>query len=1020
MNSLNSTSAANVIPIFAMRQRAQPTAQAKRTLAAFGAMLMLLIAMMVGGSMQSAYAQAAPANSTIGNQASATYVDTAAPLVTLSSTSNLVETTVSQVYSFTLTAPGAQTKPLNQQVCYPHTITNTGNGNDTFALTAPVMGGTIIHVAPIAYYVDAAPTDGVPDNMTPITSTGALSATGPSSIFNFVVCAQTPAVGMVGQTGTISVTATSSAPMMPPTNTVVDTTTIGNCSITLTKSLQSVAPPGVGPVSGGASPNAGPLFVVLNYTNSGTIGCTNVIINDPLPSGFLYVLASGRWSGSGMTALGDGAAADPAGITYTSPTTPVTGTISATLPTVAGSTSGQLYFQVTVAGSLPVGNNPATQNTANVTFTDPVAMTTTGPNPSNTTTYTVAQVAAVAFNGSATLSGIADADPVTVASASPGQTITWTDYVWNNGNAPDTFDIQFIDGTGTAVGTSATFAGANCAPGNMAANACTFPVGTTFTMYQPNGMTTLLNSTGTAAPDTGSIPLPVAMACPSPYIVNAAGTRCGYPIVITATIPMGAVPPTGPHRIALLATSVANNAITDVVTNVLTALVANTVDLTNNLSVAGGAMAAQGLGSTGMTVITTNTVTPSTTIQTVSRFRLHVNNTSATPAIYDLTATYISVPAGVGLAVPPVAPVNWSTTFKLDGGVGDCSTVTGGNITTTGAMPIAANAQILICAEVTIPPTNQGGMSRPTDSPPGNYVIEYRVQQQGNAAVFDTKRDQVTLNQAHSVSITPNGMQQTSPGGAVTYQHSITNTGNIAENVTFPGAFLANSQNPPHNWTSTAYIDTNMNNMLDIGTDVQITNATMLNLAPNAAQVIFVRVSAPPAAGSPPNVTTITATYNTGMSTTSATDTTTLTSGLRLNKYQRTFACAGPAPTFTLTLGVPNAPWTSASLAASAATAPGQCIAYLIVGENTTANIINSISLTDVTPSNTKLETSCTPVAPNITTGPLFANSVPANATTGTISGVSAASNAGPANAMSGLNSGAFVTLQFCVRINAM
>jgi trimeric autotransporter adhesin len=938
--------------------------------------------------------------------------------VTLSSTSNLVETTVSQIYSFTLTAPGSQTKPANQQVCYPHTITNTGNGADTFALTAPVMGGTVIHVAPIAYYIDAAPTDGIPDNMTPITSTGALASSGVGSIFNFVVCAQTPPSALVGQTGTITVTATSSGPI--PSNSVIDTTTIANCSITLTKSLQNVAPPGVGPVTGGASPNAGPLFVVLNYTNSGTIGCTNVILNDPLPSGFLYVPGSGRWSGSGMTVLGDGAGVDPMGITYTSPTTAVTGTVTATFPAVAGSTAGNLYFQVTVAGSLPIGNNLATQNTASATFTDPVAMITSGPNPSNTTTYTVAQAALVAFNGSPTLSGVADGDPVTVASASPGQTITWTDYVWNNGNAPDTFDIQFIDGTGAPVGTSGTFAGANCLPANMAVNACTFPAGTTFTMFQADGMTSLLNSSGTAAPDTGSIPLPVAMVCPSPYIVNAAGTRCGRAIVISATIPVGAVPPTGPHRIALQATSVANPAISDVVTNVLTALVANTVDLTNNLSVAGGAMAAQGLGATAATIITTNTVTPSTTVQTVSRFRLHVNNTSATPAIYDLTATYISVPAGVGLTVPPVAPVNWATTFKLDGGAGNCSTVTGGNITTTGAAPIAAGAQILICAEVTVPPTNQGGVGRPTDSPPGAYVLEYRVQQQGNAAVFDTKRDQITLGEARSVTITPNGMQQTSPGGAVTYQHNITNTGNVAENVTFPGTFLANSQTPTHNWTSTAYIDTNMNGILDIGTDVQITNATMLALASNTSQVIFVRVSAPPAAGSPPNQTTITATFNMGGSTTSANDVTTLTSGLRLNKYQRTIACAGPAPAALLTLGVPGMPWTSATLAASAATAPGQCIAYLIVGENTTANIINTLVINDSTPANTRFETSCTPVTPNVTTGPLFASVIPVNASTGTISAVSAASNAGPAAPMSGLNSGAFVTLQFCVRINAM
>jgi uncharacterized repeat protein (TIGR01451 family) len=132
-------------------------------------------------------------------------------------------------------------------------------------------------------------------------------------------------------------------------------------------------------------------------------------------------------------------------------------------------------------------------------------------------------------------------------------------------------------------------------------------------------------------------------------------------------------------------------------------------------------------------------------------------------------------------------------------------------------------------------------------------------------------------------------------------------------------------------------------------------------------------------------------------------------------------------PSVTLTMGVPNMPWTNAAIGAAPGTAPGQCIAYLIVGTNTTANNINNITLSDVVPTNTRFNysltlmpgDSCTPLPPNITTGPLFASVVPANNMSGTITAVSAASNVGPAAPATVLLPGGVVTMQFCVRINA-
>jgi trimeric autotransporter adhesin len=992
----------------------KPQATAWMRLLAKCALLLLLVAGLLTALAPSANAAVAPAGAPIGNQASATYVDTANPLVTLNSASNTVTTTVSQVYSFTFTAPGAATKPANQQVCYPHTITNTGNGADTIALNTPTASGAFLHTS-MAYFVDAGPQDGVPDNMTPVTSTGILN---PGQSYTFVVCGTTAAAATPGQIGNINISATSPGGGTPVTVTPApDVTTIGNCTIALSKSLSTTAPPGLTPVTGGLSPNTGVatngLYVVLNYTNSGSVACNTVVVTDALPAGFRYRAGTGRWSNS-VTALTDAndMGVDPAGINYDGTADLTSGTIVARIATVPGSTSGSVSFRINIAPNQVVGITPATTNTATVTFVDSVSMT-MGSGSSNPATYAVTQTADVAINGSSNTSGNTDAEPVVVASAAPGQTIQWTDYVWNRGNAADNFDIRFIDGTGVATGTSATFNGANCATANVAP-ACNFPPNTVFTVYRSDGMTTLLDNSGNSIPDTATIPLPVAGTCPMPFVGNGAPgshTACGYAIVVKAVIPAGATPGGGPYTIALQARSVFDNAVVETVPNRLTTIVANSVDLTNNAALP--TTTANGSGSDDMAVKTTNTVTPSVTASTTSRFVLYVNNTGAVPLVYDLSSAYVTVPSGVGLVVPPI---NWQVQFRFDGGAGNCSTV--GVVTTnTGVTPVAARGSQLICAEVTIPPTNQGGVGRPTDSPPGNYVIRFRTQQSGNASVFDTKLDQITLLAARAVAITPNGMQQTSPGGSVTYQHTITNTGNVPETVTFPGGFLVDSGSP--SWTSSGNIDDGgnqvtpvSNGMLDVGTDTALGSGNFV-LAPNTSRTIFIRVNAPMAFSNTPNVTTVTATYTNGTSlTVQATDTTTMTAGLRLDKYQQLTACGAPvaAPTFTPS-NIAQAPWVNTAIAAGPGTAPGQCIAYVIVAVNTTATNINNINISDIVPNNTKFQTACTPVT--MTTGPI-ASVTPVNNFTGTITAASSPMASTP------LLPGGRATLQFCVKINDM
>jgi uncharacterized repeat protein (TIGR01451 family) len=898
-------------------------------------------------------AQAAPAAGTvIGNQASATYNDAGGTPRT--ATSNLVTTTVSQVKSFTLTANGARTAAPGQTVYYPHTITNTGNGADTYTLNPPPPTSTNFAAAAaphggLAYYLDANG-DGVPDNAVPITTSGPIAMGG---IFRFVVAGTVPAGAASGNTADITVTVTDTTPTAQ-TNT--DTTTVANSVITVTKALSAPS---------GPSPSAGAITVTLSYTNSGTATANNVQLTDILPATMTYVAASGRWSVSGVTVLTDAndgieqAGAFPPGIDFRS-TLGAGATVTAIIPSVPAGVSGNVRFQVNVNANLP----PQTINN-----TAQYQTTTQASSSTNTASYQVLQTAAVVANGSNASSVNGTSEPVTVPSAAPGSTFTFNNYIWNRGNGADTFDITIQSNN--------------------------FPAGTTVTLLQQDGVTSLINSAGSAAPDTGPIP-GAGQVCSAPLVSD--GTFCGYRVVVRVTLPPSAT--NAVYSITKRATSVFNNTVFDDVTDTLSAVTTNTVDLTNNTArtdsvppgtAAAGNATTTGFGTTNATVITTNVVTPTTSAST-SRFQLYVNNTSAVSDSFNLASTFAATTAAGVTA--PVLPAGWSVIFRADGGAGNCSTV-GGTISSTGA--IAAGANRLLCAEVTVPASNSGGAI------PGNYDFDFVVTSSINGAVSDTKRDRITVNTVRQITLTPPSTQQTFPGGSVTYNHTITNSGNGPDTVTFAASCLTDSRGA-QGWTSAAYIDANANGTLEVGTDTLVVcGTTTLNLAVGETRAMFVRAFAPASAtaADPANVTTLTGTY--GASTTSVTDSTSVTDGLVLLKEQVAVGCAAAGP---------HAGYTTGAIPAGPATAPGQCIAYRITATNTTATTITNVVVSDNVPSNTRMQYACsggTPAgAPRITVGAIAGGS----AADGAPPPAAVIANIGP------LNSTQSAQLVFCVRID--
>ena len=787
-----------------------------------------------------AYAAPPPAGTSIGNQAAASFSD-ALGNVQPPVTSNTVATTVLQVASFTLTAD--QTKPgaPGTQVYFPHTLTNTGNGNDTFTLAVANLAGGTFNFSSVAIYVDANG-DGVPDNAISITTTGTVAAGG---VFRFVAVGVVPGGALNGQTDQVRVTAAGDATVAATASpaytaaaaaTNTDTVNVtGNAVISVTKSYSALS----------GADGSGPYTVTLTYTNTGNATATAVTIANLTPAGLGYVAGSGRWSTTGATVLTDANAADAQG---TAPNTviydygvTIAGRVTAVLNQVLAGGSGTITFSMNVPAGTPPG-----LITSNATFSYNDSIANVGPFNSNTVGFTVLQRAAVVLDdigsvanglaGSLAVDSNATADVVGVTTVPQGSTVQFDNVVHNNGNGADSFDMSLAGST--------------------------FPPGTSFQLYAADGVTPLVDTNGNATPDTGSVP--------------AGGT---YHVIVKAILAIGASGNNGGAGFVVTktATSRFDPTKTDTVTDRLGAISANSVDLTNNtwrtdVAPAGGTAAAGNAATTGfgagtLSVITTQSTNPGT----ATTFRLYLNNTSAVGDNYDLTVT-------------SALPTGWTVVFRTDGGAGNCST-TGATITNSGTIN-AANS-LLICAVVSVPASGAGAVA-------GTTSITFRGQS-GASGAFDTKVDAVTVNAIHSIILTPNNTGQAFPGNFVVYTHTLTNAGNETEGITFVGAFLADSG---ASWSSVLYRDNGTTpGVLDAG-DTSASAATTFNLAPGATATLFAKVTAPlTATTGQTNTTTITVTYDLGQLTTVATDITTVISGvLNLVKEQALDAACDGTP----------------------------------------------------------------------------------------------------------------------------
>ena len=479
-----------------------------------------------------------PAGTLIRNQASASYTDAEGRRVTVQS--NLVETLVEQVAGLELTSDQQLRGDAGSAILISHRILNTGNGDDSYSLQVQNTGGNI-NLSGLTIFADA-DGDGIPDSSTPITSTPVVAA---DQDYFIVISGDIPASANDGDTAAITVTAGSTfdAAVSVQNNDLV-TSGIG-ASIQVTKSMSS---------NQGRSPSA-PYTVTLRYENTGSQSAGNVTLIDALPPGMTYVPGSGQWSESSVVLTDadplDSHAGQSTNLRYCAYDASCTGLSEANNDTDAISTNqvtaiidfvpaGRI---ATLSFDVAIDSGLASDFLVNeAEFEYDIAINTVPREYTNTVAFEVLPNSGVVANGSSTNSINGLSEPVSVFSAAQGGKVQFDNYIWNTGNATDTFNIE-VDSIGS-----------------------TFPPGTLWRLLRSDGATLMQDTNGDGAIDTG----PIAPGGSALVVLelelpgDASGNNAGIGFDVTKT-----------------ARSVTDSTVFDTVTDHLDEIVANQVDITN-------------------------------------------------------------------------------------------------------------------------------------------------------------------------------------------------------------------------------------------------------------------------------------------------------------------------------------------------------------------------------------------------------------------------------------------------------
>ena len=455
------------------------------------------------------------------------------------------------------------------------------------------------------------------------------------------------------------------------------------------------------------------ILYTVRIENLGASDARNIVVTDDLPAGTAYkdsslFFTANEWTGTGADGQAGEAPTHDAAVPGI-----ISGEIDLLLAGAAVSFSYVLDLDNDLEGGTIIENAVTCQGDLdnNPVSTEPGV-------ESNTTKDVFPKVYGVliADTGVGVSPGVNDGgdddvanDTQLVDEADQGDSVIFTNVVTNQGNVEDSF--------------------------NLAVTGDNFPTGTTFVFYNASGTVRLLDTNGDGTLDTG----PLAQDETVHVVVRA---------VLPSTAASG-----GPFTATVTATSAMDPSgvpASDAVTEALSGIVADIVDIANSNT-------ASGLNDGG----TANADTPPAIINSLSAvpgktviFTLYVANEGSSQDDYELSA-WADQAGTVAL------PAALSVEFTLPAGA---------DITHTG--PIDPGQIFSFYAKVT----------SAEDIATGSVTIFFMVKSPVTLA-RDVKADELVVATDESLALSPNQRAPISPGSVVHYVHLLQNTGNTQEDV---------------------------------------------------------------------------------------------------------------------------------------------------------------------------------------------------------------------------------------------
>lgn len=640
------------------------------------------------------------ANYDIGNQATLTYQTLGGVNKLLQS--NIVLTRINQTYAVALDPDRTVTVTAGKDALFNHTLTNYGNGTDSFNITHDYTGRTV------TMYLDSN-NNGVLDagenEIVPSNGEYFINEVGPWESKSIIV----------------RVSTTGDPSEVNPVNGVLTAKSVGNATKTDTakETITFTEKANVGVYkalssASGASDVAREVTVYLKVFNDSPTYAKDAILTDTLNTKFTYVENSAKWQPHGtdnVTSISDNY--NQGGIVYsvtkraTSDGNDVVNFTVTQVPenTLVESKGGVLSFKVLVKENEPVGS---ITNKATFEFKSGEEATPITGKSSNTVTYSVLKYVRATFTGD------------TVANAQAGQEIRFVNVFKNIANAPEVYNLAIADKF--------------------------FPVGTTFRMtLQTPGQNErpALDNNGDGIIDTGIVEINET--------VN---------VVLYAQLPENITNLQSNYTVKKIATSTHTPTYNLNVLDTLTTLTAATVDLTNNQDLAANANApGKGLGPE-QSPVTQVSLNPGQTGNLV----LYVNNTSS--YITDTFKLEVStkadfsdqnLPAGVGVKfkisggveVTSTTPILPNNSLRVDAEVSVALNTTAKTVPlyfrvtslTTGAKDIKYDAvTVNAIRNVSITPNNTGSTYAG-----GQVIYTHTVRNNGNVLEGDGNASNVFI-----------------------------------------------------------------------------------------------------------------------------------------------------------------------------------------------------------------------------------------------------------------------------------